>query len=87
MTTAHVEIESQVLKWPPAQRIGLAERLPESVEDFTGEEIDRAWRAEIARRVAEVESEKETGVPSRAVFADARKKLNAARQGSSSRAK
>jgi len=87
MTAARVEIEKEVLKWPPAQRISLAERLLESVTDFTTEEIELAWRSEIARRVGEVESGKVSDIPSRNVFAKARKKLNEARQISSSRRK
>jgi len=87
MTTARVEMENEVLKWPPAERVGLAERLLESVTDFTTEEIELAWRSEIARRVGEVESGKVSDIPSRNVFAKARKKLNEARQISSSRRK
>ena len=87
MTTAHIEIESEILKWSPTERVSLAERLLESVEDFATEDIDRAWRTEMARRVGEVESGKESGIPSRDVFAEAREKLNEARQVSSARAK
>jgi putative addiction module component (TIGR02574 family) len=87
MTTARVEIENQVLKWPAAERVGLAERLLESVTDFTSEEIQRAWGSEIARRVGEVESGKVSDIPSRNVFSKARKKLNEARLISSSRRK
>ena len=77
MSIAHVEIESEILKWSPAERVSLAERLLESVEGFASEDIDQAWRAEIARRVGEVESGKEPGVASRDVFADARQQLHA----------
>ena len=87
MTTAHSEIESEVLKWSPTERVSLAERLLESVDGFATEEIDRAWRTEIARRVGEVESGKESGIPSHDVFTEARQKLNEARQVSSARAK
>ncbi len=87
MSMAHVEIEAEVLKWPAAERVSLAERLLESVDGFATGDIDRAWRAEIARRVEEVESGRETGVSSREVFAEARKKLNEARKVSSSRKK
>ncbi len=72
MTTAHIEIESEVLKWSPAERVSLAERLLESVDGFASEEVDRAWRTEIARRVGEVESGKEPGISSQEVFAEAR---------------
>jgi putative addiction module component (TIGR02574 family) len=87
MMTARVEIENEVLKWPPAERVALAERLLETVTDFATKEIELAWRAEIARRVVEVESGKVADVPSRDVFSKARKKLNEARQISSSRGK
>ena len=87
MMTEHIEIESEVLKWPAAERVSLAERLLESVDDFASNDIDRAWRMEIARRVEEVESGKESGIPSRDVFAEARQKLNEAHQVSSARKK
>ena len=85
MTTGHIEIESEVLKWPPVERVSLAERLLESVDGFASDELDRAWRTEIARRVVEVESGKELGISSREVFAEARQQLNEARQVSSAR--
>jgi putative addiction module component (TIGR02574 family) len=85
MTTARIQIESEVLKWPPTERVSLAERLLESVDGFVSEDMDRAWRAEVARRVGEVESGEESGVSSREVFSEARKQLNEARQISSSR--
>ena len=72
MTTARTAIESEVLKWPPAERVSLAERLLESVDNFASEKVDRAWRTEIARRVEEVESGKESGISSQEVFAEAR---------------
>ena len=87
MTTMHIEIESEVLKWSPSERVSLAERLLESVDGFASEDVDRGWRDETARRVGEVESGKESGLPSRDVFAEAREKLQEARQASSARAK
>jgi putative addiction module component (TIGR02574 family) len=87
MTTAHLEIETKVLKWSPAERVSLAERLLESVDGFATKEIDRAWRSEIVRRVNDVESGKETGISSRDAFAEARKKLNEVRKVSPARAK
>ncbi len=87
MTTAHVEIENEVLKWSPTERVSLAERLLESVTDFVTEEIDVAWRAEISRRVAAVESGRVITIPSRGVFAKARQTLHETRQASSARRK
>jgi putative addiction module component (TIGR02574 family) len=85
MATAHIEIENEVLKWSPAERVGLAERLLESVPDFASDEIAQAWSEEIARRVEEVESGKVSCIPSSEVFSKARRKLNEARDLSSSR--
>jgi putative addiction module component (TIGR02574 family) len=76
MTTARVEIENEVLKWSSAERVGLAERLLESVTDFATEDIGQAWRLEIARRVGEVESGKVSEIPSREDFSKARNQLN-----------
>jgi putative addiction module component (TIGR02574 family) len=87
MTAAHTEIESEILKWSPAERVSLAERLLESIDGFASDDVERAWRTEIARRVGEVESGKDSGVPSRDVFAEARQQLNEARQVSSARPK
>ena len=47
----------------------------ESLDGFTSEDVDLAWRAEIARRVGEVESGKESGISSQEAFAEARKSL------------
>jgi putative addiction module component (TIGR02574 family) len=66
--TGRVKMENEVLKWTPAERVSLAECLPESVTDFATGEIDQDWRAEVARRVAEVESGKVFDIPSRDVF-------------------
>jgi len=87
MTTAHTEIEGEVLKWSPSERISLAERLLESVDGFATEDIDLDWRKETARRVEEVETGKESGIASHDVFAEARQKLDEARKISSARAK
>ena len=87
MTTAHVEIENEILKWTAAERVSLAERLLGSVTDFATEEVDGAGRQEIARRVEEVECGWVLGIPAGEVFSKARKRLNEAGQIASSRGK
>jgi len=37
----------KVLKWPPARRVALAEKLMASFEDFATPEIEEAWNTEI----------------------------------------
>ena len=72
MTPAHVAIENEILKWSPAERVGLAERLLESVTDFASEDVELAWRGEVARRVEDVENGWVAEVPSHEVFSKAR---------------
>ncbi len=80
MTTAHANIENEVLKWSPAERVGLAERLLESVTDFATEEVEQAWRTEVIRRVEDVELGRVAELTSQEVFSKARQRLNEARQ-------
>lgn len=87
MAAAHIKIEQEILKWTPAERVTLAERLLESVDDFATEDIDRTWRTEVANRVSDIESGKEPGIDSSEVFSAARRKLNEARKVASSRPK
>ena len=77
-------IEAQVLKWPAAQRVDLAEKLLASVDDFASEELRAAWDAELEQRMADLRVEPE-GIPAAQVMAQARKKLDEARRLSSPR--
>jgi putative addiction module component (TIGR02574 family) len=85
MATMHDKIEQTVLQWAPAERLQLAERLLASVNGFATREIEQAWEAEIARRSEELDSGRVKPVPSRRVFAAARKKLNEFRKISAQR--
>ena len=80
-------LEKQVMDLPPRSRIRIAEKIIESVDDFTGKEIEAAWSEEIARRVHEIESGKVKGIPAAQAMAKARRALNEARKISSSRRK
>jgi putative addiction module component (TIGR02574 family) len=80
-------LKKEVLKLPAEDRIKLAEDVLESVDDFTTPEIDAAWRAEIRRRVDEVESGKVKGIPAKQVLKESRKALNEARRLPSNRSK
>ncbi|MCX7005170.1 MAG: addiction module protein [bacterium] len=68
---------------PLATRAILAEKLVESVDDYAGEDVQRAWHAEIARRVEAYESGKVATLGAEAVMNDARKVLDEVRRVSS----
>ena len=73
-------IEENVLTWPAARRIKLAERLMASVEDFATPEIETAWNTEIGARVLEIREGRAEGIPAEEVMAEARKELHEARR-------
>lgn len=68
---------------PLATRAILAEKLVESVDDYAGEDVQRAWHAEIARRVESYESGKAATLAAETVMNDARKVLDEVRRVSS----
>lgn len=77
-------LEKEVLDLAPRLRIRFAEKIVESVDDFTSKEIEAAWAQEIERRTKEIETGKVKGVPA---IAKARQVLNEARRISSARRK
>ena len=80
MTIAPGIIEENVLAWPAARRIRLAEKLMASVEDFASPEIEAAWNTEIASRVMEIREGRAEGIPAEEVMEKARKELHEARR-------
>ena len=80
-------LEKEVLELPPRSRVRFAEKLIESVDDFTSPEIEQAWSDEIGRRVKEIESGSTEGIPASEAMARARRVLNETRQISSARRK
>ena len=73
------DLEKEVLDLPPGLRIRFAEKIIESVDDFTSKEIEAAWDREVGRRIRDIESGKVKGVPAGQVMAQARGVLNEAR--------
>lgn len=80
-------LEKEVLDLPPKSRIRFAEKIIESVGDFTSKEVETAWADETERRVKEIESGKVKGIPAARVMAKARHVLNEARRLSPARRK
>ncbi len=80
-------LEKEVLDLPPRSRVRFAEKIIESVDDFTSSEIEAAWSDEIGRRVKEIESGETKGIPASQVMTKARRALHEIRQISSARRK
>jgi putative addiction module component (TIGR02574 family) len=80
-------LEKEVLDLPPRLRLRIAEKIVESVDDFTTRETEAAWAQEIERRVNDIESGNVKGIPAAQAMAKARRALNEARKISSTRRK
>ena len=72
-------LEKEVLQLPARSRVRLAERMIESVDDYADPEVEAAWSSEIERRVEEIQSGSERGIPAAQVMKDARRALHEAR--------
>jgi putative addiction module component (TIGR02574 family) len=80
-------LEKEVLHLPARSRVRLAERIIESVDDYTNPQIEAAWNAEIGRRVEAIQSGAEKGISAAQVMKEARRVLNETRRLSSARRK
>ena len=75
MTTATAKLADQVLSLPCEDRIYLVDRLLESLNAPSREEIDRLWAEETERRIEELDSGKVEAIPGEQVFAEIRERL------------
>jgi putative addiction module component (TIGR02574 family) len=73
-------LEKEVLELPPRSRVRLAERIIESIDDFAAPELEVAWDDEIERRVEEIQSGADKGIPAKDVMKEARRALNETRR-------
>jgi putative addiction module component (TIGR02574 family) len=80
-------LEKEVLELPPKSRARFAERIIETIDDYTSPEIETAWTEEIGRRVTEIKTGKAKGIPAAAAMAKARRVLHETRCLSSARRK
>ena len=65
----------------------VVEKIIESIDDYTDPDLKRAWDDEIERRIKEIESGAEKGIPAAQVMKEARHALNETRRLSSARRK
>jgi putative addiction module component (TIGR02574 family) len=75
MTTATAKLADQILSLPCEDRIYLVDRLLESLNVPSREEIDRVWAEEVERRIDELDSGKVQAIPGEQVFAEIRQRL------------
>lgn len=61
----------EALKLPSEGRAALAAALLDSLDDLVDEDAEEAWRAEIERRIAELDSGKVKAIP----WAEARRRI------------
>ena len=69
------DVEAAALSLDPKDRAHLARLLLVSLETLSGEEIDRLWVEEAARRDESVEAGSLASRPAETVFRDARARL------------
>ncbi len=69
-------LEKEVLELPPRSRVRLAEKIMESIDDYATRKLEAAWDDEIERRVKEIHSGAEKGIPAEEVMKEARRALN-----------
>jgi putative addiction module component (TIGR02574 family) len=75
MTTATAKLADQVPSLPCEDRIYLVDRLLQSLNAPSREEIDRLWAEEAERRIEKLDSEKVEAIPGEQVFAEIRERL------------
>lgn len=80
-------LEKEALDLPARSRVRLAEKIIESVENFTSAAVEAAWTEEIGRRVREIKSHKAKGIPASQAMTKARNALHETRRLSSARRK
>ena len=73
-------LEKEVLELPPKSRARFAEKIIESIDDYAGPEIEKAWTQEIGRRVEEIKSGKAKGIPAEEAMTKARRALHETRR-------
>jgi putative addiction module component (TIGR02574 family) len=72
--------EEELLELPARKRVRLAERISESVDDYANPKLEGLWDDETERRVKEIKSGVEKGIPARQVMAEARRALRESRR-------
>ncbi|MGH8645998.1 MAG: addiction module protein [Gammaproteobacteria bacterium] len=75
MSSTLAELKEQAARLSEAERAELALSLIESLDGPADEDVEEAWRIEIERRIAQVESGEVQLIPGDEVFARLRRRL------------
>ncbi len=75
METTISKLTDQVLSLPTIDRVHLADRLLESLNAPSSEELNTIWAKEAERRIDELDSGAVQAIPGEKVLADIRKRL------------
>jgi putative addiction module component (TIGR02574 family) len=65
-------LEKRILELPPRSRVRLAERIIESIDDYSDPGLQAAWEDETERQVMEIQSCADKGIPADQVMKKAR---------------
>ena len=76
MTTVTEKLADQILSLPCEDRVYLVDRLLQSLNAPSREEIDRLWAEEADRRIDELDSGKVQAIPGEQVFAEIRERIH-----------
>ncbi len=75
MTAVTAKLADQILSLPCEDRVYLVDRLIESLNAPSREEIDRLWAEEAERRIDDLDSGRAQTIPGEQVFAEIRTRL------------
>ena len=75
MSSALAELIDQVLALPSDDRLVVAQRVWDSLEQFNGEDVEQAWTAEADRRWEDIEQGRVECVPAAEALRKARSAL------------
>lgn len=73
MSSLLIELSARARQLPPEERAQLAERLLESLQEWSSPEVEAAWDTEILKRIDEYERGDAILLPAADVFAEARR--------------
>ncbi len=76
MNSVSTKLTDEVLSLPCEDRLYLVDKLLESLNAPTREEIDALWSEEAERRIEEIESGSVDTIPGEQVFREIRKRLD-----------
>jgi putative addiction module component (TIGR02574 family) len=76
MTETMEQLKGQLERLPSQERAELAHFLLRSLEQDADADVDAAWEAELARRVADIQRGKVVGIPAARVFDELRAQLS-----------